>query len=1324
MTGCGVALVAIVGLALLASPLVGGTYTWTNGQGNAAWDTTSTNWTTGSGNIPWVDDLVNSAASFGGTGVGVVNLSGTRQANGVTLNTSGYTLSGGTLSVGSGGMTLASGVAASVGSNLSMSGVLRINPGASLTTSGNYTLTAGGNWQVINGTLNVAGGTYTDNSAYGLDLGDGSGNTGQINVSAGTMILASNANSFKVGGDNGGSGILTISGGLVDVQRGGLSLGYTTGSGTVNLNGGVLKTISVQKGASGTGNFNFNGGTLRAGAGFTFGSGITTKVQTGGATIDTNGFDVTLGNDLLADGSGGLRKLGAGTLSLTAAGNSTMSGNVTVEGGTLKLAATRGFDAGYFQGLATSYTVNSGATLEIAASWNTSLKSIYNVNDGTIKITSTGGDANYVNNLTMTGGSVIGATGIRTGHLTTPVWTINASGSGSTISAPVGLVRTTATQLNINTADGAAANDLLISGVINDVLGYAGMGIVKGGPGTLALTAANTYSGPTTVSAGTLLVGNATALGTGASAIQLNDAATGANNVALLLGGAMTFSRSINVNNQGTGTVTIGGNQASGTSTFSGAITLGRSVNLQSVTGDRDVISGSISGAGGLTKVGSGRLALTGTNTYGGSTIISAGILQTEGGSAIPDTSDVTVNAGTTWKLAWEGEAINGLNGGGGVQIHELTNVSKTLTVGAGGGTGTFSGTINNGGGTLSFIKAGSGTQTLNSAGANTMSGSVTINAGTLKLAAARGFDEGYFQNQATAYLVNAGGTLDIGADWNTSSKASYTVNGGTINISTPGDGNYLNNLTMTGGSITGSRPFRTGYFADTTWTINASTSGATISAPIELVKGTTSGFTAKTLTINTADGAAANDLVISGAISELPDWAGLAIVKTGAGTLTLTKANAALVGPTPRVNVNGGTLKLSASPAFDAGLFGGATHLAVGTGAVLDVASLWNIGSANIVSVNGGTLRFSTSGGEGPNYLNLLNLAGGTVAGSEFRAGNASDATYTVTGDSGSVISAGLVLVNDVDQSGARTVTFDVADGAADADLTVSGAITDLQSPLRRGMKVVKTGSGKMVLSATNTYTGATTVNGGTLSVTGRLANNGADKIFLAADTDGDLNFDGPVLGRSMGPLGDNYSGLGATSTGGSGTVAQLRAGTNASGQGPDLLSMSWRTGSSSDLVPGGSLVSDVLHLSGMENGAAGSGQADPFVLQMTYDETQVGSEETACASTGMMYLGWLGLDGWCNAVAGDFGAGASAVAKYQGTWDAFASANGITNANLASYLGSWGVDTAGNAVWAVLNHNSDFAALVSVPEPATLVLLVGGLLVWIARRRLFAAS
>jgi autotransporter-associated beta strand protein len=91
---------------------------------------------------------------------------------------------------------------------------------------------------------------------------------------------------------------------------------------------------------------NFNGGTLRAGATSTTflpaTTGLTANVQAGGAKIDTNGFDVTVGVPLAHDSTvvtdGGLTKSGAGALTLTA--DNQYNGPTRVTGGSVELSGS------------------------------------------------------------------------------------------------------------------------------------------------------------------------------------------------------------------------------------------------------------------------------------------------------------------------------------------------------------------------------------------------------------------------------------------------------------------------------------------------------------------------------------------------------------------------------------------------------------------------------------------------------------------------------------------------------------------------------------------------------------------------------------------------------------------------------------------------------------------------------------------------------------------------------------------------------------------------------------------------------------------------
>lgn len=204
-------------------------------------------------------------------------------------------------------------------------------------------------------------------------------------------------------------------------------------------------------------------------------------------------------------------------------------------------------------------------------------------------------------------------------------------------------------------------------------------------------------------------------------------------------------------------------------------------------------------------------------------------------------------------------------------------------------------------------------------------------------------------------------------------------------------------------------------------------------------------------------------------------------------------------------------------------------------------------------------------------------------------------------------------------------------------------------------------------------------------------------------------------------------------------GTYARVLAGTNSTG-GAEVVSMAWRNRTDIEVDNRGypittqqvppmaydsyGIVSDVVDLTGI---------AGTFVLEMEYSQPaliieKAGVTEDTYAQQGFLYLSWFedpanaagGTDPgqeWVNAVDGNSGVGVSAVTNYLGTYADFAAANSITEVNLDDYLGSWGVDTATDTVWAVLDHNSEFGV---VPEPGSLALLaVGSALIGYRRRR-----
>ena len=148
-----------------------------------------------------------------------------------------------------------------------------------------------------------------------------------------------------------------------------------------------------------------------------------------------------------------------------------------------------------------------------------------------------------------------------------------------------------------------------------------------------------------------------------------------------------------------------------------------------SPTGGSTTFSGLIAGGGTLGSLslvmsGTGSQNLAGANTYTGGTTVASGTLQLGNASALgSSTAALAVNGGLL-DLNGFSPAIGALNGGGTIN-DVVAGGAATLTVGSGGASGAFSGTILNASGTVSLLKTGGGLESL--AGAQAYTGSTTI---------------------------------------------------------------------------------------------------------------------------------------------------------------------------------------------------------------------------------------------------------------------------------------------------------------------------------------------------------------------------------------------------------------------------------------------------------------------------------------------------------------------------------------------------------------------------------------------------------------------
>lgn len=173
--------------------------------------------------------------------------------------------------------------------------------------------------------------------------------------------------------------------------------------------------------------------------------------------------------------------------------------------------------------------------------------------------------------------------------------------------------------------------------------------------------------------------------------------------------------------------------------------------------------SGAIGGTASLTKIGLGTLVISNVNNYIGSTVVSNGTIQLGVNNALSINSDVTVSNIATVDLNSFSASIGALSGGG--TVDTAAGGTPTLTVGANGDSGTFSGTIKNTAGSLILIKANTGTETLS--GANTYSGTTTVNAGVLRVANLNALGSG-----TSAVTLNSGTILDVSTNVNVASLA------------------------------------------------------------------------------------------------------------------------------------------------------------------------------------------------------------------------------------------------------------------------------------------------------------------------------------------------------------------------------------------------------------------------------------------------------------------------------------------------------------------------------------------------------------------------
>ncbi len=350
------------------------------------------------------------------------------------------------------------------------------------------------------------------------------------------------------------------------------------------------------------------------------------SVTLGSATLTTgnDNTSTTFSGTIL--GSGGLTKIGNGTLTLS--GSTTYAGPTVVNAGTLQAGVANAYSA------ISAFTVASGATLNLA-SFNQTIGSLAGAgavtlgpatlttgNDNTSTtfsggISGTGGLTKIGSGtLTLSGSSSYsGATAVNAGTLAAGATNVFASGSAFTVASGTTLNLAGFNQI-IGSLAGAGSVTLgsatLTTGNDNTSTTFFGGisgtgGLTKIGSGTLTLAGSSSYSGATAVNAGTLAAGRTN---TFASSSAFTVASGATLNLASF-------------------------NQTIGSLAGAGSVMLGSATLTTGNDNTSTMFSGTISGTGGLTKIGSGVLTLSGANTYSGGTTLAAGTLSLANNQAL-----------------------------------------------------------------------------------------------------------------------------------------------------------------------------------------------------------------------------------------------------------------------------------------------------------------------------------------------------------------------------------------------------------------------------------------------------------------------------------------------------------------------------------------------------------------------------------------------------------------------------------------------------------------------------------------------------------------
>ncbi|HEX3357359.1 MAG TPA: autotransporter-associated beta strand repeat-containing protein, partial [Tepidisphaeraceae bacterium] len=987
---------------------------------------------------------------------------------------------------------------------------------------------------VSNGSVSVSAGT---SQMMTLSIGGNGPASGEnVTVNGGKLYVY---DTTTIGDQN--NAALVLNSGTLNsyaIQLGNTVFGAstTTYTGSLTINGGVVETSNIALGGGSPGAWTtggsiiFNAGTISA-----IGTlSVNAPISLGGnVNIDTNGNAGTLSGNITGTGSITKWDTGAATLS----GNNTITGSLCVRGGTLNLSGTNSISNGVFMiggsvGITTDANLGGtttpisfqGGLLRINGNSLSNIDS-HAVNwstfNGGFEIASASNTFTVASTVSGNGSMsksgpgllILTASNSYTGGTTLSAGELgisdvnNIGGAGRTLTFAGGELRVLGTSLanldnmNVNwpSFNGAIdVNDPNNTFAINSVIGGSG-GLIKDGPGTLLLNAANTFTGNTIINAGVLKLGNALAIQNSTLNFPGTGGALDLNGFSLNIGG-IAGSGGFDL---GGGVLTVGDNNVS--TTFAGVIS--------------DTVGG-----GKLVKVGTGNLTLTGASSYALNIVVN-------GGGGIGATGNVAASGNTPFGTKSAGVVLDG----GKLVDTGSSNIAwdRLFTLGPGGGTleansphfvfnstGTvpFSSTGNSTltlsgsnvdnelkfkladptGGKLALNKVGSGRWilTVGSSQAWTYSGDTTINGGTLIMNSSNailpfGAGKGNLVITSGTFSMNGRSNVQINGlngPGTVVSGTNFTIGNGDANGAFSGHINSVTGITKTGAGLqvfsgsngySGATAINGGILQFNVATaIGGSGASVTVASGAAAAAGYAMDQTFLNRIVTTSSGAAVLAANSGNALS-LSSFANLSLGSVGSVALT-----GALTPNGTNYRLGGGTGTLSLPNA--SALTGARTVQIVSGGAIL---------LANTENYTGDTTVNSGA---------ILSL--GVTNALPFGSGNGNlNLSGTLNLGNNNTTLDGLNGAGSINQGGtsARSLTI----GANNANGNFSGILSGGTS-----FNVLKTGSGSQSLTGSNTWGGGTTVNAGTL-----VLNN---------TNDGSVNIGGGALvisakANSMTPAG-----------------------------------------------------------------------------------------------------------------------------------------------------------------------------------------------------------